>query len=285
MIGVFSPAEAAYLRGHTTSRTTYEHGYVEGDFAGDLFTLPAGAVITDFGFHPRRDRINNVPSDEILNGNLYNYSTSGNTRGARNVREGFGESGMPILRDLPLAKSVLLDISGRYSSYNEAGYAKTYKAALRWQITSWLGVKYDQGTSFRAPALYERFLADQTGFLAQTSIDPCVNYGSLSAATVIQQRCAALGVPPDFVGGGSSATVTSGGNSSALQPETAFEKQVGIVFQPRWFGLNMNIEADYYQNRISDRITRFGANNIDLTIRSQFKPPYEVGFRFNSQHR
>lgn len=258
--GVFSADERAFLFGESVGHTTYEQAYVEGDFNGDLFQLPAGAVSADVGFHVRRDRIKDVPSDETLNGNTYNFSTSGVTRGAQNVQEGFGEIGIPILRDLPFVKRLTLDVSGRYSHYDTAGDAKTYKAALNWQITSWLGIKYDQGTSFRAPALYELYLADQSGFVSQVSIDPCVNYET--KATVIQQRCAAQGIPTGYTGGGSSAEVTSGGNSQTLTPETSFAKTVGVVFQPRWFGLDLNAEVDYYENKIHSTITQFGANNI-----------------------
>lgn len=258
--GVFSADERAFLYGNSIGHTTYEQAYVEGDFNGNLFTLPAGDVSADVGFHVRRDRIKDVPSEATLDGNTYNFSTSGVTRGAQNVQEGFGEIGIPILRDLPFFKLLTLDVSGRYSHYDTAGDAKTYKAAVNWKITSWLGIKYDQGTSFRAPALYELYLANQSGFLSQVSIDPCVNYETKAA--VIQQRCAAQGIPTGYAGGGSSAEVTSGGNSQNLTPETSFAKTVGVVFQPRWFGIDFNAEVDYYENKIHNTITQFGANNI-----------------------
>ena len=168
----FTADEKNYLTGRDTGRTIYEQSYVEGDFSGDLLTLPAGAVSADVGFHVRRDRINDVPGPESLSGNSYALATSGITRGGQNVYEGFGEVGIPILRDLPFVKNLLLDVSGRYSHYDQIGDAKTYKANVVWQITSWFALKYDQGTSFRAPALYERFLANQQAYLGQLAIDP-----------------------------------------------------------------------------------------------------------------
>ncbi|MBE7217910.1 MAG: TonB-dependent receptor [Caulobacteraceae bacterium] len=329
----FSADEKAYLTGQDTGRTIYEQSFVEGDFNGDLFNLPAGAVSADVGFHLRRDRINDVPGAATLANNSWGLAGAQVTRGGQNVYEGFGEVGIPILRDLPFFKKLLLDISGRYSDYELSGSAKTYKANLFWQVTSWLALKYDQGTSFRAPALYELFLANQTGFVGQINVDPCINYGAGGNAT-LTKNCAAAGVPPDYLGNNPTALVVSGGGGSGLQPETSLSKTAGIVVTPRLFGVNVNAEVDYYQNRISNTITQFGAGNIvnqcysradypnsyctlftrdnnptsptylgitsitnnylnvgqvidrgiDLTIRTSFHLPYEVTFRFDSQH-
>ena len=257
----FTADEKAFLTGKDTGHTTYEQSYVEGDFTGDLFTLPAGAVSTDVGFHVRRDRINDVPGPESLSGNSYALATSGITRGGQNVYEGFGEVGIPILRDLPFVKSLLIDISGRYSHYDQIGDSKTYKANVVWQITSWFALKYDQGTSFRAPALFERFLANQQGFLAQAAIDPCIDYTANANANVAA-HCAASGVPPTYLGNNPTALITSGGGGSSLQPETSLSKTASVVLTPKLFGTNVNVQVDYFQNRISDTITQFGAGNI-----------------------
>lgn len=253
--------EKNFLTGRDVGHTIYEQSYVEGDFSGDVFTLPAGAVSTDVGFHVRRDRINDVPGPESLSGNSYALATSGITRGGQNVYEGFGEVGIPILRDLPFVKSLLLDVSGRYSHYDQIGTAKTYKANVFWQITSWFALKYDQGTSFRAPALYERFLADQQGFLGQVSIDPCIDY-TANANANIAAHCAAAGVPAGYLGNNPSALITSGGGGSTLQPETSFSKTASVVLTPKLFGTSINMQVDYFQNRISNTITQFGSANI-----------------------
>ena len=95
---MFTGSEKEFLTGYDSGHTNYEQGYIEGDFNGDLFPLPAGALSADVGFHVRRDRINDVPGPETLDGNSYGLSTSGITRGAQNVYEVFGEVGIPILK-------------------------------------------------------------------------------------------------------------------------------------------------------------------------------------------
>src|SRR3546814_1745772 len=48
----------------------------------------------------------------------------------------------------------------------------TWKVGADWAVTEWLRFRGTWGTSFRAPALFELFLQDQTGFLGQSDIDP-----------------------------------------------------------------------------------------------------------------
>jgi iron complex outermembrane receptor protein len=252
-------AEAAYLLTTDVDRTTYEQGYVQGDISGDLFKLPAGPLGFDVGFHIRRDRINDVPGEQTLAGNSFGLSTAGVTAGSDWVKEGFLEVSVPVLKDLPFVKSLSFTFSGRISDYDSVGTAKTYKAAGVWAITDWLSLKYSQGTSFRAPQLFELFLADQTGYLSQT-IDPCINYGASNNAN-IAANCAKAGIPSNYTAAG-SVLVDTGGGLGNLSPETSLARNVGIVFRPKWWGLQLGLEVDYYENHIRNGIQQFGAGSI-----------------------
>ncbi|MGE5567301.1 MAG: TonB-dependent receptor domain-containing protein [Parcubacteria group bacterium] len=259
-----TPAEAAFLLGSDTGHTTYEQGYVEGDVSANLFDLPAGPVAADVGFNVRHDRINNEPGPQTLADNLWASSTEGVTRGDDTVKEVFAEVEVPIVRDKPFLYRLDVRASGRYSDYKSYGVSKTYKAAVNWSPLSWMQVKYTQGTSFRSPALYELYLASQTGYLSQLSIDPCIDY-TLQNST-IQQNCASQGIPDDYNGningGSSSAVVTAGGGYGHLAAETALSKTMGVSFTPHWFGTDLGLEVDYYENHISNGIQQFGAANI-----------------------
>src|SRR3546814_6993896 len=91
----------------------------------------------------------------------------------------------------------------------------TWKVGADWAVTDWLRFRGTWGTSFRAPALFELFLQDQTGFLGQQDIDPCIQSAARLAAGAISQRifdnCAAAGIAPDYAGGIGPATNVSGG--------------------------------------------------------------------------
>ncbi|MEI9963813.1 MAG: TonB-dependent receptor [Caulobacteraceae bacterium] len=258
--GGLTPAESTYLLGRETDRTLYDQRYIQGDVSGNLFSLPAGPLAFDLGFAVRRDYIHDVPGEYTLAGNSFGLTTAGVTQGSDQVREGFAELSIPALKDLPLIRSLSFTLSGRISDYDSAGTAKTYKASGVWDVTDWLTVKYVQGTSFRAPTLYEQYLANQTSYLGQ-DIDPCINWG-LASNPNIAKNCAAAGIPSDYTAVGSVLIYTGGNSSGNLKPETSLSRTTSIVFKPHWFGLDAALEVDYYENHIRNGIQQFGAQNI-----------------------
>src|SRR4029077_5497709 len=64
-VGHFTPQEMAFLYTNARGHTTYDHAYVEGDFTGDLFQLPAGPVGAAVGFQVRRESIDDVPPPDF----------------------------------------------------------------------------------------------------------------------------------------------------------------------------------------------------------------------------
>jgi iron complex outermembrane receptor protein len=144
----------------------------------------------------------------------------------------------------------------------------TYKLGANWQVNDWLRFRGTYGTSFRSPALFEQFLADETGFLDQSLVDPCIQYGTRLAQGVITQRqannCAADGVPANYSGGIYSAEVASGGSIGMLKAETSHAWTASVVLTPPpfWEGVRMNLAIDYFDIRVKDEITRLGAGNV-----------------------
>jgi len=260
--GTFSPQELKFLTGTDTGHTTYEQAYIQGDVSGDLLELPAGPLGFDAGFHVRRDRIHDQPGPETLEGNSWGLSSAGVTEGSQQVGEFFGEFLVPVVKNLPFVENLSLHVSGRYSDYNTVGDAKTYKAGVDWKITDFLSLKYVQGTSFRAPQLYELYLADLTGYYGQLSVDPCIDYVARNEPANVQKNCAAPGVPGNYGGAGPSVLVYSGGGIGNLAPETSLSRTISLVFQPHWFGLNAGVQVDYYENHIRNGIQQFGPANI-----------------------
>jgi len=260
--GGFTPAEAAFLYSSETGHTTYEQEYVEGSATGNIISLPAGPLGGAFGFELRREAIDDVPGADFINSNVYNFTTSGITKGSEEVEEAYGELQVPILKAAPLVESLNLDVSGRYSHYSSYGSNYTYKGTLDWKVTDWLAFRATYGTAFRAPALYELFLANQTSFLNQISIDPCIDYGQSTQSQTVKNNCASLGIPPNYTGNGSSAEILTGGGAGHLKPETSIAETVGIVLTPKIWDQNFNIAADYYSFDISNQIQQFGSANI-----------------------
>lgn len=261
--GNFSAAQAAFLFAKETGNTTYKQDAFEFSITGDLFTLPAGPIGSAFGVSWRKDAINDLPGVNERNGNLWGSTSAGQTKGDDTVKEAFGELEIPIFKGLPGIESLDAQVSGRYTDYDSYGSDSTYKVGLNWQISNAWRIRATKGTSFRAPALYELYLANQTSFLGQTSIDPCINYIASSDAQ-LQANCAAAGIPAGYTtatsfGGGSSALIIAGGGAGVLKAETSDAKTIGVIWTPSF--IDLSVAVDYFEITVNNEITRFGAAN------------------------
>jgi iron complex outermembrane receptor protein len=260
LTGNFNQAERDFLFFTQQGNTTYDHRYVEGSMAGDLFELPAGTVGAAIGFQVRQEEIDDIPDPQAQVGNLWGQTAAGRTTGSDTVREVFGEIEVPIIRGFTGIDELTLNLSGRYSDYDSYGQSDTYKVGLNWQITPAWRIRASQGTSFRAPALYELYLANQTSFLGQTAIDPCLDWGN-STNPRIQANCAAAGVPFNYLAAGSSsALIVTGGGLGVLEPETAEARTLGVIWTPAF--IDMSVAVDYFEIDVDNEVRTFGAGNI-----------------------
>lgn len=265
LAGNISQADRDFLFGVDIGNTVYEQSQFEVFLDGPLFTMPAGEVRGGIGFSRIHERINDVPGENTRVGNAWGSSSAGITRGRKLTRAVFGEVSIPLVKDLPLAEAVDLSLSARLTDVDVYGSDTTYKAGLGWQVTPTLKTRASYGTSFRAPALFELFLAGQTSFVGQRVIDPCIAWGANLALGNISQRvadnCALGGVPPTHSGSGSSATVISSGNSTgSLQAETSDASNIGLIWSPTFADLRVSV--DYYQINVEGQIAQLGPSNI-----------------------
>lgn len=258
--GAFTSAETAFLFGHETGTTEYTQTLANGTISGDLFELPAGPVGVAAGFEWRKEEIDDTPGFNARNSNYWGQTTAGRTAGEDTVRELFGEASIPLLRGWRLAESLTVDGSYRWTDYDSYGDDSTYKAGVNWQITPQYRLRATQGTSFRAPALYEMFLSNQSGFLAQTSIDPCQATNLVSQTNpIIIANCNA--VNPGGVGAASSALIlTGGGGKGVLEAETSDAQTVGFIWTPSF--TNLSVAIDYFKIQVDNQVAQFGAGNI-----------------------
>ncbi|MBY9067330.1 TonB-dependent receptor [Hyphomonas sp. WL0036] len=250
----------AAIGDYHTGKTIYEQTTFTAVVAGELFELPAGPLGIGLGAEYREFSIDDQPSEFSRNGDVWGSTTAGPTVGSNSVTEVFAEFSVPLLKGKPFAEDVELSASIRGFDYDVGGSDSIYKAGLNWQINPILRARSSYGTSYRAPALFELFLKDQTGFLGQTSIDPCIDWGS-STNDTLRTNCASLGIPATYSGAGnSSATVITNGGGTDLKPETGDTFTVGLILTPT--GADLNIALDYYEIEINDQITSLGGRQI-----------------------
>ncbi len=272
--GFFTPEQRAFLFDTEEGETRYRQTYVEGYVDGKLFNLPAGPVGAVLGGVWRKDFINDTPGAITLANNAWGNTGAGVTTGSSTTKEIYAELAVPVIRDAPFVQRFEITASGRYTDVSTAGDKFTYGVGGEWQVNDWLKFRGTYGTSFRAPALFELFLADQTSFIAQRGIDPCINWGVNLAQGNISQRiadnCAAgipsLGIPaigPTFGGGQVSATVISQGGLGEVTPETSRAKTASIVLTPHLGdSTTLQIAVDWFDIEVNGEIAQLGAANI-----------------------
>ncbi len=242
-----------------TGNTVYDQFVTTGIITGDLFQMPAGPVGVAFGAEYRDFSIDDQPSQLSQNGNLWGSTSAQVTKGDDQVMEGFAEIEVPLLAGETPFESLTLNASGRWFDYDSTGSDSVWKAGLNWQINPTVRLRSTYGTSYRSPALYELYLGDQTAFLSQLSIDPCVDWQE-SNNDFIRANCAAAGIPGDYAGGASSATIVSGGGIGVLEPETSTAFTAGLILTPSF--ADFSIAVDYFEMEVEDQVAQLGGASI-----------------------
>jgi iron complex outermembrane receptor protein len=257
--GNYSQATYDLLTGIATGNTTYEQTVVTGVVTGDLFELPAGPLGVAIGAEWRNFEINDVPSLGSQNDEYWGFTSAQITAGEDTVSEFFAEVNVPLLRGVPFFEELTLDGSARAFDYDSYGSDSVWKAGLNWQVIPSVRLRGTKGTSYRAPALYELFLGNQTSFLPQTSVDPCIDWGNSTNANIMA-NCAAAGVPSNYTGVGSSALIITGGGVGVLNAETSEASTLGIIWTPDF--IDLSIAIDYFDITINDQVAQLGAGTI-----------------------
>jgi iron complex outermembrane receptor protein len=285
--GDYTQAEYDYLYGlQSVGKTNYKQTVVEANMAGDIFKIPGAAddVKLSIGAQYRKFSILDVPGPVALQQcpvagcrpllptdfnsqgaginlvtNQFLSSAAQITKGEDSVYEVFAEGIFPLISQKPMFENLEVMVAGRYTNYDSYDSNSTWKATVNWKVTPELSFIAISGTSYRAPALFELFLGNQTSFAGQTAIDPCVNYG-LSNNETVRTRCAALGIPADYNGAGQSATIFSGGGIGNLKEENSRSDIFSVVYKPE--KINLNLRLDFWQIEVTDQVASFGAGNI-----------------------
>jgi iron complex outermembrane recepter protein len=272
--GDFTDAERSFLFGEETGNTIFEQKSAEATISGNLFSFPAGKVGVALGAQIRRDSIKDTPGETTLAGNAALRTSSGITQGNTVSKEVFGEIQIPLIYNTPLIQRFTISAAARHTSVDatrrdgakDSFGDNTWKVGADWEVTDWLRFRGTWGTSFRAPALFELFLEDQTGFRDQQDIDICINTATRLAQGSITQtifdNCSAAGIPTNFQGATGSATITSGGGIGVLTPETSTAKTASVILTPdltvvEWFAHQLGRRLFRYRSSRRNRDARW----------------------------
>ena len=232
--------------------------------SGPLFALPGGRAQGVFGVEYRTSSINDTPDFNNIHNNVYGFSSAQITRGEDSVREAFTELEFPFVSNAPFARTLTLNVSGRYTDYDSYGSDSTYKVGLNWEPIEYLVFRATQGTSFRAPALFEQFLGPTTGFLTSAN-DPCSEYGTLDPSDQVYINCDAEIGDPTFQQLNGITVFSGGGAATNLFAERSENSTIGFTWRPLRdvdrFG-ELSLAADRFSVNLRDSVTRIGGANI-----------------------
>ena len=252
-----------YLFDVDVGNTEYKQWSVDGFITGDAFEMPAGSVGLAVGFHYRYDEILDTPGSIVLANNAWQDDAAGITAGDDTTVAVFGEVDIPLLRDKPLVDFLDFNASVRYTDVDSYGDDTTYKVGLNWALTQTFRARSTYGTSFRTPALYELYLANQTSSISARNADPCINWqtnldlGNISERTAA--NCAADGIPPDHIATVGPSVLTGGG-LGVLKAETSEAFTFGVIWQPDFTELSVSV--DYFDILVEDEVDKIGGSRI-----------------------
>jgi iron complex outermembrane recepter protein len=185
--------------------------------------------------------------------------TDSAVEGSRQIQAAFVEL------DVPIAKSLDLDISDRQDRYSDFGTTNNAKVQVRYQPTNFLTLRGTASTGFRAPTLFNLYsppflAASSGGTMGQGN--PFCQTGSYNAEWT-PATCAAQGIG------------LYGGNRR-LTPETSQNFDLGVIVQPIE---DLGITLDYYRILLKNTVGRVPASAIygDPTTFSSYIVPASSG--------
>jgi iron complex outermembrane receptor protein len=276
--GGLTPAEINYLNIIAGTRSYSEMRTVSANLSGDIFTLPQSLGSGDVTFAVGADHrsisggATPDPYTQLgLNTNLQQNAGAG----SYGLNEAYAEVNIPVLKDMPGAQLLDIDLAHRFSHYTNFGNTNNNQFKLSWQPIDDLLVRGSYGTGFRAPAIANLYGGTLQSFTNYT--DPCdINFG-LTANSVVKQRClnGFAGLPA--VGPGFTQLIPNGqpipapdqtsttpfftGANADLKPETSKSYTAGLVYSPHYL-TGFNATVDWYRIQIKNVITLPTATSI-----------------------
>ncbi len=239
---------------------------IKADASAEIYKLPAGPLTMAAGIEYYRDSVSITNDERLAEAVGSGLEGAFDSFGSRNWLGLFAEFNVPVV------KSLELNLALRYDNYSDFGSTVNPKAAVRWTPMKELLVRGSFNTGFRAPSLYDAYSPAQLTFTSGLHNDPVLCPGGTAdtAAGGVQGRDC-----------GQQYQQTLGGNRQ-LDPESSTAWSAGLVFQP---DQSLLMSVDYWNYTVDDSIGNIGedvifgdgakyASNI---IRCSQVPPSQAG--------
>jgi iron complex outermembrane receptor protein len=176
-----------------------------------------------------------VPTRDLGSGIFERASYWRESDGSYRVMEGFVETLLPLLADVPMVSTLNAALAARFAHYTGSGGVWTWKTGLDWRLDSTLRFHLTRSRDMRAGNLAERF--DLSGAAARVDRDPA-----------------------NPAWGGYGIFEIQGGNPN-VRPEKAETLTYGVVYQPLQ-APGLSLAVDFFDVKIDDAIAQLGVQAI-----------------------
>ncbi|MEG3159391.1 TonB-dependent receptor [Sphingomonas sp. LB2R24] len=231
--GVGSPSAGAinFITGTARQAITLKQDVAAATLRGEPFRLPAGPVSLATGVEYRREAFRATADTISLTDGFWlgNYKPAA---GKYDVKEGFVELVVPIVKSEGILRSLDLNGAARVTHYNTSGTVVTWKGGATANIADSIRLRGTASRDIRAPNLNDLYL---TGSVQSV----LVNDTNGTSYFAIQRQT---------------------GNPS-LRPEKAQTLSGGVVLSPQILP-GFNVSVDYFHIRIKDAIATLTIQQI-----------------------
>jgi len=236
IFGAGSPSAAAvgYTTGTAIAKTHNTLKDTGVNASGTLLEGWAGPIKAAAGFEARWDT-SATTSDALSQTRAFNIQNVLPWSARQTVQEGYIEAQIPLLRDLPFARELGIDLAGRRTHYSTSGSVNTWKVSGSWKPVEDVRFRITRSRDIRAPSLSELYVAGTQDVFNGT--DPLK--GNTQVFRVLQ--------------------LTSG--NPTLKPEISNTITYGVVVQPS-FVHGLTASVDYYDIKINGAIATLTAQNL-----------------------
>lgn len=256
--GSVSSAALNYFMGTAVQKLRLTQDVGSLTVRGSALELPAGKVSVAAGIEYRRESANQtsdalsqtvisnvgvrgIPGSFVGQLGSYFLSNPQPLRGSYDVREGFIEVEVPVLKNSPVGKALTLNGAARLIDYSTVGSLVAWKAGAVFDPISGLRLRFTRSRDIRAANVSELY----TG---PVSIQGTVLYNNMTTA---------------FIGRRS-------GNPN-LAPERADTLTAGAVFKPGFLP-GFNLSVDYYNIKLNGAIAQLTPQQTIDQCNQGFQP-------------